>query len=236
MRRGQREGCPVLSEIFLGWIAQRWLTLPTRASSLISLRTSVHIAHKMLRSCPYSASSSVSLLRLLHRRICRDKIVPPRSLSLGIKFVGVLHSSAMAAASEHADSPKNKLALSSSPYLQQHATNPVRILHVNDTQHIHASLVEPALPPRLSDTLHTSLQVDWYPWGEDAFEKARREEKPIFLSVGYSTCHWHVSGPYLHPAFFPVARKPTKAMGRAVLACMQGPARAMPLAAWLLRH
>jgi uncharacterized protein YyaL (SSP411 family) len=32
--------------------------------------------------------------------------------------------------------------------------------------------------------------VDWYPWGDAAFEKARREDKPIFLSVGYSTCHW----------------------------------------------
>ncbi len=32
--------------------------------------------------------------------------------------------------------------------------------------------------------------VDWYPWGEEAFEKARREDKPIFLSIGYSTCHW----------------------------------------------
>ncbi len=32
--------------------------------------------------------------------------------------------------------------------------------------------------------------VDWYPWGEEAFEKARREDKPMFLSVGYSTCHW----------------------------------------------
>jgi hypothetical protein len=32
--------------------------------------------------------------------------------------------------------------------------------------------------------------VDWYPWGDEAFEKARREEKPIFLSIGYSTCHW----------------------------------------------
>ncbi|GAA5798382.1 hypothetical protein HPULCUR_003784 [Helicostylum pulchrum] len=34
------------------------------------------------------------------------------------------------------------------------------------------------------------LLVDWFPWGEEAFEKARRENKPIFLSVGYSTCHW----------------------------------------------
>jgi uncharacterized protein YyaL (SSP411 family) len=50
----------------------------------------------------------------------------------------------------------NRLAQEKSPYLLQHAHNP----------------------------------VDWYPWGEDAFEKARRENKPIFLSVGYSTCHW----------------------------------------------
>ena len=50
----------------------------------------------------------------------------------------------------------NRLAHEKSPYLLQHAHNP----------------------------------VDWYPWGEEAFEKARRENKPIFLSIGYSTCHW----------------------------------------------
>jgi uncharacterized protein YyaL (SSP411 family) len=38
--------------------------------------------------------------------------------------------------------------------------------------------------------LHAENPVDWYPWGEDAFEKARREDRPIFLSVGYSTCYW----------------------------------------------
>ena len=32
--------------------------------------------------------------------------------------------------------------------------------------------------------------VDWYPWGDTAFEKAARENKPVFLSIGYSTCHW----------------------------------------------
>src|SRR4029078_10935644 len=37
---------------------------------------------------------------------------------------------------------------------------------------------------------HQHNPVDWYPWGEEAFEKAKRENKPIFLSVGYSTCHW----------------------------------------------
>jgi len=50
----------------------------------------------------------------------------------------------------------NRLALEKSPYLLQHANNP----------------------------------VDWYPWGEEAFAKARAESKPIFLSIGYSTCHW----------------------------------------------
>lgn len=50
----------------------------------------------------------------------------------------------------------NRLVFEKSPYLQQHAANP----------------------------------VDWYPWGEEAFETARRLDKPVFLSVGYSTCHW----------------------------------------------
>jgi len=52
--------------------------------------------------------------------------------------------------------PPNALAREKSPYLLQHAHNPVQ----------------------------------WYPWGPEAFEKAKREDKPIFLSVGYSTCHW----------------------------------------------
>jgi len=50
----------------------------------------------------------------------------------------------------------NRLAQEKSPYLLQHADNPVA----------------------------------WYPWGHDAFEKAQAEQKPIFLSIGYSTCHW----------------------------------------------
>src|ERR671924_411877 len=54
-------------------------------------------------------------------------------------------------------SPKpNRLIQEKSPYLLQHAYNP----------------------------------VDWYPWGEEAFAKARKEDKPILLSIGYSTCHW----------------------------------------------
>ena len=38
--------------------------------------------------------------------------------------------------------------------------------------------------------LHAHNPVDWYPWGEEAFEAARSEDRPIFLSVGYSTCYW----------------------------------------------
>ena len=37
---------------------------------------------------------------------------------------------------------------------------------------------------------HKDNPVDWYPWGEEALNRAREENKPIFLSVGYSTCHW----------------------------------------------
>lgn len=37
---------------------------------------------------------------------------------------------------------------------------------------------------------HSYNPVDWYPWGEEAFEKAKKEDKPVFLSIGYSTCHW----------------------------------------------
>ena len=38
--------------------------------------------------------------------------------------------------------------------------------------------------------MHADNPVEWYPWGEEAFEKARRENKPLFISVGYFTCHW----------------------------------------------
>ena len=50
----------------------------------------------------------------------------------------------------------NRLAQEKSPYLLQHANNP----------------------------------VDWYPWGEEAFAKAKALDRPVFLSIGYSTCHW----------------------------------------------
>src|SRR5881296_3840086 len=51
---------------------------------------------------------------------------------------------------------ENRLARETSPYLRQHAHNP----------------------------------VDWYSWGEEALRRAREEDRPIFLSIGYSSCHW----------------------------------------------
>jgi uncharacterized protein len=55
----------------------------------------------------------------------------------------------------------NRLASATSPYLLQHADNP----------------------------------VDWWEWGEDAFDEARRRKVPVLLSVGYAACHWcHVAG------------------------------------------
>lgn len=57
---------------------------------------------------------------------------------------------------EQPEVKKNRLKLEESPYLLEHATNP----------------------------------VDWYPWGDEALEKAKKENKIIFVSIGYSTCHW----------------------------------------------
>ncbi|MCZ6823014.1 MAG: thioredoxin domain-containing protein, partial [Deltaproteobacteria bacterium] len=37
---------------------------------------------------------------------------------------------------------------------------------------------------------HQNNPVDWYPWGEEAFERARRDNRPVLVSIGYSSCHW----------------------------------------------
>ncbi|WP_221031288.1 thioredoxin domain-containing protein [Actomonas aquatica] len=88
-------------------------------------------------SAPPQASCSPASPRL--RRLC---FTLPLLLSLG----GLTNPCTAA----------NRLADATSPYLRQHADQP----------------------------------VDWYPWSEDAFARARAENKPIFLSIGYSTCHW----------------------------------------------
>ena len=80
----------------------------------------------MQRSCFSGACSSISLLRLARLKLCRGRI-PCVAFPPGLKCTQAMHSSAMSATTEHSEGPKNKLALSPSPYLQQHATNPVPI-------------------------------------------------------------------------------------------------------------
>jgi hypothetical protein len=65
-------------------------------------------------------------------------------------------------------------------------TNPVVTTATN--QFAHTNRLAREKSPYLLQHQHNP--VDWYPWGEEAFAKARKENKPIFLSIGYSTCHW----------------------------------------------
>src|SRR3954454_8057522 len=67
------------------------------------------------------------------------------------------------------------------------ATNNVEVKPMTTT-HAHTNRLAREKSPYLLQHQHNP--VDWYAWGEEAFEKARREQKPIFLSIGYSTCHW----------------------------------------------
>src|SRR5688572_20889305 len=67
----------------------------------------------------------------------------------------------------------------------------VELAHTSDepTQtHAHTNRLANETSPYLLQHQHNP--VDWYPWGPEAFEAAKREDKPIFLSVGYSTCYW----------------------------------------------
>lgn len=56
------------------------------------------------------------------------------------------------------------------------------------------SMCTPSPPPTLPHTLLHATQVDWWPWCDEAIKAAREQDKPIFLSVGYATCHWWVYG------------------------------------------
>lgn len=98
----------------------------------------------------------------MNDRIRPNKIVMPPDASFSFLIAGiVLVFSSMTDSTERLHQDKvarrpNRLIHEKSPYLLQHAYNP----------------------------------VDWYPWGSEAIEKAREEDKPIFLSIGYSTCYW----------------------------------------------
>ncbi|MBW1896102.1 MAG: thioredoxin domain-containing protein [Deltaproteobacteria bacterium] len=75
---------------------------------------------------------------------------------LGSFLIGCFTGGNVCSADTESKRASNRLAHEKSPYLLQHAQNP----------------------------------VDWYPWGDEAFQKAKKEGKPIFLSIGYATCHW----------------------------------------------
>jgi len=94
------------------------------------------------------------------RRLEKEKdLLLILSTGIAISFIALflLNYQTISLASESKTMKKhNRLIQEKSPYLLQHAENP----------------------------------VDWYPWGEEAFRKAKEEDKPILLSIGYSTCHW----------------------------------------------
>ncbi|KAG8054003.1 hypothetical protein GUJ93_ZPchr0001g29937 [Zizania palustris] len=109
-----------------------------------------------LRQPPRLLSSTL----LLRHRLAASSSTPARSTLRVLAAAAASMSSwgpgGGSSSSEAGGRKPNRLAAEHSPYLLQHAHNP----------------------------------VDWYPWGEEAFEKARRKDAPIFLSIGYSTCHW----------------------------------------------
>ncbi|GLU07431.1 hypothetical protein SLE2022_243910 [Rubroshorea leprosula] len=109
--------------------------LPSHSTKFSSLTRFLHPYPSIAFS---SRPSSVVFRRLVHAR---------RILSMAERA---------SPSTSHSHKYTNRLAAEHSPYLLQHAHNP----------------------------------VDWYPWGEEAFAEARKRDVPIFLSIGYSTCHW----------------------------------------------
>ena len=67
--------------------------------------------------------------------------------------------------------------------------------HMNKEQQKSNSLIHEVSPYLVQ---HAYNPVNWYPWNDEAFKKAEKEDKPIFLSIGYSTCHWCQSHYYNH--------------------------------------
>ncbi len=107
----------------------------------------------MLRAMAFALQTCVLFVGVATLAACSPPPPPSAFTTNTIPTVSTNPSSTNAAA-KHAHT--NRLAKEKSPYLLQHAHNP----------------------------------VDWFAWGEEAFAKARKENKPIFLSIGYSTCHW----------------------------------------------
>jgi hypothetical protein len=107
-------------------------------------------------------STGIDLVKTVGRvvKLFRDEISTEEFAMYGpfiiLALAGVCVGADAAAEKRDPAQHVNRLAHESSPYLLQHAHNP----------------------------------VEWFPWGVEAFDKAKREGKLIFLSIGYSTCHW----------------------------------------------
>src|SRR5215471_2014115 len=119
----------------------------TTVPSFLPLNSEPAVGPTTTTVAPAERSASRGPVNSLSSKSC--------STSSAIRFPASTAVSGMAGILRH-NHLVNRLAGEQSPYLLQHAANP----------------------------------VDWFPWGEDAFQKARAENKPIFLSIGYSTCHW----------------------------------------------
>ncbi|KAL8151421.1 hypothetical protein V2J09_021229, partial [Rumex salicifolius] len=101
-------------------------------------------------------SSSSSLFRRRCRCLPVSPLKVPSMAAAAAAAASASSSAAHSGSGPHRPNHTNRLASEHSPYLLQHAHNP----------------------------------VNWYPWGEEAFHEARKRDVPIFLSIGYSTCHW----------------------------------------------
>lgn len=106
--------------------------------------------------CKNNKSTEVISPLMSEKQLRRSGHNSRLSLSLFTRMISSKKSNNTSLEETSVAKEENRLALERSPYLLQHARNPVQ----------------------------------WYPWGDEAFEKAKAEDKLIFLSVGYSTCHW----------------------------------------------
>ena len=121
-----------------------WTWLAAMPAPLASRMVSIRSSMSRCISADASSSAVISRARWREHRM-------PDGCDLADR-----HGPMMPADAGSVGRMTNRLADQSSPYLRQHADNP----------------------------------VDWYPWGDEAFARAKAEDKPILLSVGYSACHW----------------------------------------------
>ncbi|XP_027174031.1 uncharacterized protein LOC113773594 [Coffea eugenioides] len=131
----------------LSSFAPHFLSHNTRSTSSSSIKSAKLLSHTYTTLNPKFSSPSRPLPIPSH---------PRRLHSFRILAMAEQSSQTTSTSQQQSHRHANRLAAEHSPYLLQHAHNP----------------------------------VDWYPWGEEAFSEARKRDVPIFLSIGYSTCHW----------------------------------------------